>query len=271
MSSVKNEQNKVINQMKEIQGLAKQLNDSKGYKFQITDLEDSELLSFDGSFKRSLLSSVQAYNPEAYFSIFDRHIVELMLCAMIAKQQMDLPFRGPEASEGFGAEFDFRAGWLGQGDGWFSAFPTTAGAIQNWIHSGSTQLGGTAAAPLRIRRNAVFCILGYALITPDIPRVQDVVEYIDTAQLPVVNGKSTWAQTMNGQNYRFRELDKARILNLGKTFRTEIFNERTVSTVAEYAQPIGALFTTVNNLRQRDVGALTASNLATLEIIDINA
>lgn len=233
------------------------------------DLTPSELVRFGRSFERQFIQNL----PERpVVDLYIRHKAEILLAAMIAKEQMDAEIDDEQpASNKIGGPVPIRACWLGIGDDWedidsiynSTQQAWTTGACQNWIHSGTLLMNnfpvgwGTA---IRVGENAVHVIIGID-DTHASPKVEVVQFTIDGKQKPIL--MCMFAQrTLPGAARPIKELDNAYIFKkdttvLGQVFISRAFGAPSALQVT-YPRLIGASFIKEPALRLQDpvTGAL---------------
>lgn len=198
---------------------SKPLLDSLGYVYR--DLSDGELFKFGLSYERSLTLDLVPRNYMA--DIFDNHIGELLAGAMIAAQQMSAEIDGEVPASGkIAGPIPIRASYLGIGKDWEDTSPYTTGSAQNWIHSGTTFLGGTAGNAIRIGTNAVHVIIAIASYHPS-PKIETFQNTLDGKLKGTIYTK--WAQQILNQteSTRIKELDSAIILKKNSTLKSQLF------------------------------------------------
>jgi len=220
-------------------------------------LTKDELDLFQVSFTRQFILS-NPYREVA--DILVRHQREILMGAMVAKAQMDTSFDGMfPGSNKFGMT-EIRAAYLGVGDDWDDIYRITNGTpywtpgeANNWIHSGTTYLGGTAGNPIRFYDNLVCVIVGIASEHPS-PKLESVYFEIDGKPKPIVPCRfSTRKKTYDA--FPVKELDDAILLYKGKEFLAKVFFSDaggTVSQVIDYPYPVGVAFIKEPALRVLD-------------------
>jgi len=232
-----------------------------------TKLGKDELELFEVSFARQFVLG-NPYREVA--DILVRHKREILMGAMIAKKQMDTAFDGMFPGSNKIGMTEIRAAYLGVGDDWDDIYRITngtaywtPGSAQNWIHSGTAYLGGTAGNPIRVYDNLVAVIVGIASQHPS-PKLESVYFEIDGKPKPVVPCQfSKRAQTFDG--FPIKELDDAIILYKGKEFKAQVFfsdQGGTVSQVVDYPFPVGAAFVKEPALRVLDPYSLIGTAAA---------
>lgn len=232
-----------------------------------SNLQDDELLAFNISFNRAIRAG-PAYNDPVYQSIFLRHRADLLLGLLIAKTQMQGQFTGTAGKAGIVAEWGFRAGYWGKGDSWRGSYISTGGSMQNWVHSGSTQLGGVAGNPVLFGENVVFVVLGWGAVAADTTETILFQDTIDNAPQPVTVVEDQLWQADVMKPYMVREFDTPRILGFRSLYEVQALARGTVPA-SEWARPIGVVYTTANILQENDLGAKTATELNNLGILNI--
>lgn len=240
-----------MGELKKLQEKAKALADELGYV--VRELTDDELFKFGLAFERQF---VLQFPEREIVDIYQRHKLEILLGAMIAREQMDAQINGEFPGAGkVGGPLAIRAAWLGIGDDWEDAAPFATGSPQNWIHSGTALLGGTAGNPIRIGPNAVHVIIGIASLHPS-PKIESVQFELDGKKKPVV--VTGWPLKVSG--LAAKELESAIILKkdttvLGKVFITSAFG----ASADDYPYLIGASFIKENVLRVHDPANIPGS------------
>ncbi len=191
------------------------------------DLTDKEVNRFGRAFTRQF---IQALPTREMADIHLRHQKEALLGAMIAKEQMDAEIDDEiPASNKVGGPIPIRACFLGVGDDWEDLRGIYAGVQnawstgtpQNWIHSGTTLMGGTAGNAIRIGENAVHVIYGASSIHAS-PKLEGIQFTIDGKLKPMLY--CAWAQKQAvGHTQRIKEFDNAFILKKDTTFLAQAF------------------------------------------------
>ena len=209
-------------------------------------LTGRELAAFRRSFERAL---VLFYPEREIRDAFMRHQGEILLGAMVAKEQMDAEVDGEQPGPGkIGGPIPIRAGFLGVGDDWEDAGTFTTGTPQNWIHSGTSLLGGTAGNPIRIGENAVHVVIGIRSRHPS-PKVESVQFSVDGSDKPVL----VTAFPMKAGALAFKELESAMIWKDTTTVRGRVFLSGIYgSTAVDYPELVGCSFIKEPQLRVHD-------------------
>jgi len=210
------------------------------------DLTDKELTRFGRSFVRQFVVGLP---QREMVNIFLRHQKEALLGAMIAKEQMNAEIDDElPAANKVGGPLAIRACWLGVGDDWediYSIYNTlqsswSTGSPQNWIHSGTLLMGGTAGNAIRIGENAVHVIFGaYSLHAS--PKLESMQFTIDGKLKPMLY--CGWAQKQAvGHTLKIKEFDNAFILKKDTTFLAKVFFSQAFGAQVDYVTDFPALY-----------------------------
>jgi hypothetical protein len=220
----------------------------------VEPLTDKEIQRWGRSFERQLILS---YPEREISDLFQRRQAELLLGAMVAKKQMSAEIDGEMPGSGkVGGPLVIRAGFLGIGDDWEDASPFTTGSPQNWIHSGTTLLGGTSGNPIRIGENAVFSIVAIGSYHPS-PKLESVKFTMDGKEKPVII--TGFAQKKS--DLKIKELDSAIILKENTTILGQVFFSAAFgSSVIDYPYLIGAAYIKEPQLRVHDPYSLVGTS-----------
>ena len=177
------------------------------------DLEQHELIRFGRAFERqfvvgNVLTRVQ--------EIYKRHDIEALMGAMAAKEQMDAEIDGENpGSNKIGGPVPIQSYFLGVGEAWedilgiYAAAQAawTTGAVQNWIHSGTTMMGGTAGNAVRIGMNAVHVVFALGSLHAS-PKIEGIQFTVDGKTKPTLH--TGWAQRLASEhNDKIKELDNS--------------------------------------------------------------
>jgi len=228
---------------------ARETGQNKG--FEVEALSDKELDRIEVAFRRSLVLQ----HPERDIrKAYNDHKSAILLGAQIAKDQIRNQVMGQQAGSGAVAgPVPIRASYLGVGDDWEDAGsanvdgPITTGSPQNWIHSGTTLMGGSNGNAARIGGNAVHVIIGIRSRHPS-PKVESIKFTKDGNDDVVLN--TGWATELTDDTLAFSEFDSPIILEEDNTFLSELMvSEAHGSSVEDYPQLIGASF--INESQQR--------------------
>lgn len=224
------------------------------------NLTPKELVRFGRSFERQFIQNL----PERpVVDLYIRHKAEILLGAMIAKEQMDAEIDDEQpASNKIGGPLPIRACWLGIGDDWedidsiYNSVQQawTTGACQNWIHSATLLMGGAAANAIRVGANAVHVIIGID-DSHAAPKVEAAQFTIDGKQKPIL--LCFFAQrTLPGAARPIKELDNAYIFKQDTTILGQVFISRAFGAPSAlqvtYPRLIGASFIKEPALRLQD-------------------
>jgi len=214
-----------LSDLKAMQADARTLADDMGVVTR--DLTDKELTRFGRSFTRQFILGIA---DREIADIHLRHQKEALLGAMVAKEQMDNEIDSEiPSSNKVGGPLAIRAHWFGIGDDWediYSIYNTaqnawTTGAAQNWIHSGTLLMGGTANRAIRIGENAVHVVYGLDSVHAS-PKIESIQFTIDGKQKPVL--LTFWAQrSLPGATRPIKELDNAFIFKKDTTVLANVF------------------------------------------------
>jgi len=210
-----------------------------------------ELAKFNRSFQRQF---VLAFPQREIVDIYLRHVVEIMAGAMVAKLQMDSEIDGEQPAPGkIGGPLAIRAAWLGVGDDWDDvgdkgSFPT--GSPQNWIHSGTPLMAGTAGNAVKIGENQVTVVIAIGSLHPS-PKIESVKFEIDGRPKPtLITG---FANRLS--DLKIKELDEAYLFKEDTTVLVKIFASNiggTVVTVSDIPYLLGASYIKEDQLRLHD-------------------
>ena len=151
--------------------------------------------------------------------LFVRHLDEIILGALIAKEQMDADIGGEMPDSGQIGVTRPRACYFGIGDDWVDIGSVTTGSPQNWIHSGTTLMGGTAGNPIKIGKNAVHVIFAVGDEAPS-SKLESIQFTIDGKEKPII----VFGEIMRLPNsLRIKELEKSFIWRKGTTVLGKVF------------------------------------------------
>ena len=215
-------------------------------------LEEAEVDKLDLFIDRVL----KLYYPEREIrEIILRHKAEIVLGAMVAKKQLGREFDGEEPRAGtFGVTIT-RAAFFGIGDDWEDAAPFSTGSPQNWIHSGTTLLGGTAGNPIKIGENAVHVVIAIGSLHPS-PKIESIKFSINGAEKPVI----TLGWLIKTADITIRELEKSMILKKNDTALAKVFiSAKYGSSVDDYPFLLGVSYLPEDILRLHDAAEIAKS------------
>lgn len=243
-----------LKQLNELQNDALRLADDLGIV--VRRIEEKELTRFGRAFDRQF---VLPYQMREVRDIHMRHIGEALIGAMLAKEQMKAEVDSEQPSSNkIGGPIPIRAAWLGIGEDWEDILGIyagaqgtwTTGAVQSWIHSGSTLMAGTAGNAIRIGENALHVIYGIGNLHAS-PKAETVRFTVDGKAKPIL--QLHWAQKQPDA-LRIKELDNAIILKKDTTFLAQIFYSRAfgeaVGNVLDYPYLFGVSYIKEPQLRQ---------------------
>ncbi|MCK4266850.1 MAG: hypothetical protein KAX31_06185 [Thermoplasmata archaeon] len=230
------------------------------------DLTDKELVRFGRSFERQFIRSLPTRQMA---DIHLRHIKEALLGGMLAKEQMDAEIQGETpGSNKTGGPLAIRACFLGIGDDWediYGIYATvqgawSTGAAANWIHSGTSLMGGTGGNSIKIGENAVHVIYGISSIHAS-PKLESLQFTIDGKLKPLLY--CGWAQKHAvGHTQRIKELDNAIILRKDTTFLAKVFFSHAFGDQVEYVTDFPVLYG-VSYIKEPALRVLDPTNAAT--------
>lgn len=224
------------------------------------DLTDKELTRFGRSFERQF---VFALPERPLVDIYLRHQKEALLGGMIAKGQMEneVDDEQPGANK-IGGPLAIRACWLGIGDDWEDLDSIyagvqgtwTTGAPQDWIHAGTTLMGGTTGNAVRIGENAVHVVFGLGSLHAS-PKIESTQFTLDGKQKPILETFFT-QKSLPGAVRCIKELDNAYIFKRDTTVHAHVFISRafgtTVTNVTDYPYLVGVSYIKEPALRLQD-------------------
>jgi len=214
-------------------------------------LNDVELDKFGRSFERQF---VLAIKEREIIDLYQRHLEEIMLGAMIATEQMDKRFDGERPEAGKFGMVKPRAGFFGIGDDWDSVAAFTTGSPQNWIHSGTTLMAGSGGNAIKIGENAVHTIIGIGSLHKA-PKIESHQFTLDGKPKPIMLIR----EMQELSDLRFKELDVAFILKKNTTLLGKVIvgdQLGAVASAADWPYLIGASFVPEDVLRLHDVATL---------------
>jgi len=220
-------------------------------------LKDDELDKFGRSFERQFVLN-EKYRE--VIDILNRHRAEILLGAMVATKQFSKRFDGERPEAGKFGMVEPRAGFFGIGDDWEDNPSVTGGALANWIHSGTTRMGGTSGNAVKIGKNAVHVVVAIGDYELE-PKMESIQLTVDGKPKPGIVVK----RPMHESDYGVKELDIAFIFKYGTTVLGKIFQRLTGTS---YPYFIGASFVPENILREYvDPVNLSASAGVTADVI----
>jgi len=190
-------------------------------------LGSGELKIFARAFERQF---VLAYKEREIRDLFIRHMVEILAGAMVAKEQMGADIDGEMPRSNQIGMCTTRAIFLGIGDDWEDAGSWTTGSAQNWIHSGTTRMGGTDGNAIKIGENQVTVLIAYGSLHLS-PKIETVYYELDGKPKSVI--VTSLQSKLSG--LRFKDLDQSIFLYEDKEFLAQVFISSTFgTTVADY-------------------------------------
>ena len=219
----------------------------------VEELTERELAAFERAFERLL---VFQFPEREVRDIFVRHKGEILFGCMIAKAQFDADFDGESPDSGKFGMTVTRACYLGVGNDWEDASPFSTGSPQNWIHSGTSLLGGTAGNDIKIGKNQVTVVVGVGSYHPS-PKIESFAFWVDGNPKPTVTVGYLWKVS----DLHVKELDKAIILYEDRTFLAKVFISAALGTsVEDYPYLLGVSFLPESILRADKQDAATIAS-----------
>ncbi|MDD5511355.1 MAG: hypothetical protein PHI12_11200 [Dehalococcoidales bacterium] len=202
-----------------------------------------------------------SYPQREVRDLFEDHLGEIVAAACVAKEQMNgqnIDGEMPEPGK-IGGPIPIRAGYLGLGDDWTDIIGITGGTpyftpgeADNWIHSGTTLLGGSAGNAVKIGKNAVHLVLGIGSLH-EAPKLEAVKFEYNAAERPALY--TGWSFE-HPRGVALKELEKPLMLVHGDTLKAQIFFSsayaNTVTQIVDYPQLIGVSFIKEAQLRLLD-------------------
>jgi len=230
---------------------------AKDYGVTVKALTPAELKKFGLSFDRQF---IRQYPERQIQDILERHKAEILIGAMAAKEQMDANIDGEFPGSGkIGGPLAIRAAWIMKIDDWESIYEITNGTAYftpgspvNWIHSGTTKLGGTAGNAVKIKANAVHVVVALGSYHPS-PKIESFKFEIDGKEKPILLPK--WAQ-LSPKGMKIKELDRGFIWKKDTTVKAQVFISQympaAITQAVDYPYLFGASFIKEDELRVHD-------------------
>ena len=190
--------------------------------------------------------------------MYVRHLDEIILGALVAKDQMNADIGGEMPGSGqIGGPIQPRAAFFGIGDDWADVGDITTGSPQNWIHSGTALMGGTAGNAIKIGTNAVHVIFGVGDEHPS-PKIETVQFTVDGKTKPVI----VLGEVLRLHNsLRIKELEKSFIFKKGTTVLSKVFASAAYgATVTSVPYLVGVSFVYEPVLRVQDAADIPGSD-----------
>jgi len=209
----------------------------------IKKLDDREIKNIVKSFNANF---VVPFKERTISDIYERHLVGILVGAMAAKNQMDAVIGGDmPASNEISAPIPLEAAFLGIGDDWDDASPFTTGSPQNWVHSGTTYLGGTAGNDVKIGENAVHVIIGFGSLHPS-PKISRLILRLNGKDKPTIS--TGWI--MRFGDLHIKEFSTDIILIKDSTFKAQVMISSAFgSSVEDIPYFLGVSYISGNVLR----------------------
>jgi len=211
-------------------------------------LSDEEAIRFSRAFERQFI--IELADRPALRDMYIRHLDEIILGALIAKDQMDADIGGEFPNSGqIGGPIQPRAIYFGIGDDWADIGDITTGSPQNWIHSGTTVMGGTSGNPIRVGRNAVHVIFGIGDEAPS-PKLENVKFEVDGKEKPII----MLGEMLRLHNaLRIKEFEKSMFFRRNTTVKATVFaSAQYGSTVTSIPYLVGVSYVAESVLRVQD-------------------
>jgi len=209
------------------------------------EFTSKELERFGTSFERQF---ILATKQREIRDIWMRHAIEILTGALVMKEQVDQLFDGERPSAGRFGMVMTRAGFLGIGDDWDDVSAFTGGSPQNWIHSGTTLMGGTSGNAVKIGGKAVHVIVAVDSLHPS-PKIESIQFTIDGKAKPVIVTGWPWLNS----DFSIKELDVGFLWKKNTTVLAKVFQR---ATGYDYPHLLGVSFAPEDVLRIHDVATL---------------
>jgi len=230
------------------------MNSAMQLGYELDKLTEPEFNKWLMYFKRSILEEGEF---RSHADLYYRHLGDFLFGAMIAKAQLKAKFDGSSPRPGMFGITPLRANYFGLGDDWDVFYTWTAGSPQDWIHSGTTELGGTSGNPIKILEDVVHVIIGiedWAPLQSSYPVLESVKFTIDGKEKPIIIVRDAF---MGRANPRI-ELDEAYFLRKNTTFLAQVFSAST--PVKETPKLIGLTYIKEEHMRTHDPASLDGAN-----------
>lgn len=241
-----------------------------GGKVEISKLSQEELQVMEDAFDRQLDRQLR---ERPYIDIYEEYKTEILLAAMIAKKQMSgsiIAGDEPESNQ-IAGPLILRPEFLGLGDDWKdissiyggSQSTWTTGSAQNWIHAGTTPLGGTSGNDIRILENQVTVFFAVESLHPS-PKLNRVQFRINNQPLTPLYT----ADAFRDQDFPVRRLNIAKILYKDTQFRAQVFFPNNgSSSVTDWIRLHGISFIKETAARVLDPASLPGSTYKVVEAV----
>lgn len=224
---------------------------AKAEELVVADLTPGELEIFTRSFNKQF---VLPYAQREIADIYLRHLGNILLGAMQAKEQFDASLGGERPEAGKFGMVPIRPAFFGYRD-WDELGTITGGSPQNWIHSGSTLLAGTAGNAIAIEENAAHAIVGVGSLHPD-PKIESFQFTIDGKTKPVSVSWYHFGIGTKDAALHVKEFDLAWILKKDTTILVKVYQRATAIDVPFL---FGASFIKEAQLRLHDPVSVVAT------------
>lgn len=223
-------------------GAAKQA--ARGKNIQTEEPTNEELEAFGDGFDRMLVTRLANRNLVDHYT---EHQAEILLGLMAAKKQIGLGFDGESPRGGLFGFKELPAYAIGVGDDWDSHGSVTGGIPQNWVHSGTTLMGGSSGNAVKIGPNSVIVITGFASIHPS-PKIERFNVTVNGKPRPFYNTGSSWKWNTD-LNLRIRDLTDIIFLTKSKTLQIDTMQS---TTGVDIPVALGVWYTTEDVMRVAD-------------------
>jgi hypothetical protein len=240
--------------------------DALGYSYQRlsgkSEGDPGELGAFRTSFQRQFVLGALTRDV---VDIYVRHIDEILMAAMIARNQMLSPIDGEQPGAGkIGGPLMIRASWLGIGQDWDDVGAITTGSVQNWIHAGTTLMGGTAGNAVKIGTNQVTVLIGMGSFHPT-PKIESVQFTIDGKPRPTLVLQQIRRAMLVDDAFPLKEFDNAYLLKKATTVLGKIIVSSGLgASVSDIPYLIGASFIQEAILRTQLASSIVGSTPDTI-------
>jgi len=217
----------------------------------VKPLTDEEIKAFARSFNRQFLLP---YAQRQIADIYLRHLGEILLGAMMAKEQFDQSLGGERPPAGKFGMVPIRPAFFSYDD-WDEIGSITGGSPQNWIHSGTTLLGGTAGHAIAIEENAAHIIIAVGSLHPS-PKIESFQYTIDGKTKPVSVSWYHFGVGTKDSALKIKEFDQAFPLKKDTTILAKVFQRTTGNDIPFL---MGASYIKEAQLRLHDPANVVAS------------
>jgi len=231
------------------------MNAAQNLGFEIDKLTEPEFIKWLMFFKRTAL---ETNDFRSHNDIYYRHLGDFLFGAMIAKAQLKAKFDGSSPRPGMFGISPLRANYFGLGDDWDVVTTWSAGSPQSWLHSGTTELGGTSGNPIKVLEDVVHVIVGiedWAPLQGGYPVLESVKFTIDGKEKPIIVTRDAFMS----RAYPRVEFDEAFFLTKNTTFLAKVFSK--TAPIKETPKLIGITYIKEEHLRTHDPADLDGANI----------